>query len=200
MAPEQAERSTVRFSPSLIIESVCNFKQITSLSFSYLFFKMTPTHQPQEDLCEDYMCVKYIRCILQPRKRCCFKKWSQEPGAAAKSSKPVMLSQMVKSFRFSIFFHKIGNENLDNAKRPQDSSPACKVASELFIYCVRATQWNLANILESQHFTSILSKGSRVCSGWEGGHLKQESPNKPQKMVWTRDNEKAELYLKRRLT
>lgn len=55
-------------------------------------------------------------------------------------------------------------------------------------------------MLEIQHFTSVLAKGSGVCSGWKGGHLKQESPNKPQKMVWTRNNEKVELHLKKWLT
>lgn len=40
---------------------------------------------------------------------------------------------------------------------------------------------------------NILSKGSGGGGGWQAGHLKQESSNKSQKVVWTRDNEKDEL-------
>lgn len=67
MASEQAESSTVR-QPSVQFQLcylVCDFKQIISLSFSFLFYKMTLTHQPQKDGCEDYtVCKVYHMYIL----------------------------------------------------------------------------------------------------------------------------------------
>lgn len=42
-------------------------------------------------------------------------------------------------------------------------------------------------------FQCVLSRGSRVGDGQEEEYLKQESTDKPQKMVRTSDNEKVEL-------